>query len=70
MSERAAGLTPEQLLEADAAHLIHPLHNRSAHEQLGPILLKSGKGAVLTDASASWTPPWRSSPSKGIRRPL
>ena len=41
MTERAATLA------RDHAHLIHPLHNRSAHEN-GHVWIK-GEGAILTD---------------------
>ncbi|MDR7449891.1 MAG: aspartate aminotransferase family protein [Armatimonadota bacterium] len=36
------------LLEADQAHLIHPLHHPQEHE--APLLLTEGSGAVLRDA--------------------
>ena len=49
MDEPKAGLTPEQLARDDAAHLIHPLHSPVAHEQFGPVILRSGRGAVVTD---------------------
>ena len=42
-------LTSSELRAQDAAHLFHPLHSPASHEFLGPIVLHSGKGAVLTD---------------------
>ncbi|MBT4866031.1 MAG: aspartate aminotransferase family protein, partial [Planctomycetaceae bacterium] len=38
-----------ELLARDLSHLIHPLHNRQAHEQNSHIWVK-GEGAVMTDA--------------------
>src|SRR5512146_1788324 len=51
MAEPTVGPSPEQLARDDAAHLIHPLHNAAAHEQLGPVILRSGQGAILTDVA-------------------
>ncbi|CAN7336392.1 Putrescine--pyruvate aminotransferase [compost metagenome] len=36
---------------ADRAHLIHPVSSWRAHEQRGPTVLSSGRGAWLTDAT-------------------
>src|SRR4029453_18558343 len=36
---------------ADRAHLIHPVSPWRAHEQRGPTVLSSGRGAWLTDAN-------------------
>lgn len=45
METRAA---PAALIEADQAHLIHPLHTAADHQT--PIVLVAGDGAVLRDA--------------------
>lgn len=39
------------LVELDRAHLIHPVASYRGHEQLGVRVLKSAKGARVTDAS-------------------
>ncbi|TPI81997.1 aspartate aminotransferase family protein [Mesorhizobium sp. B2-8-9] len=39
------------LLELDRAHLIHPVTSYRGHEALGVRVLKSAKGATVTDAS-------------------
>lgn len=39
------------LIELDRAHLIHPVSSYRGHEQLGVRVLKSAKGATVTDAS-------------------
>lgn len=41
--------TKNEFLSRDLRHLIHPLHNRAAHESGGHVWVK-GDGAVLTDA--------------------
>jgi len=41
--------TQAELLQRDLGHLIHPLHNRAAHESGGHVWVK-GDGAILTDA--------------------
>ena len=41
--------TEAELLQRDLGHLIHPLHNRAAHESGGHVWVK-GDGAILTDA--------------------
>jgi adenosylmethionine-8-amino-7-oxononanoate aminotransferase len=40
----------EELIALDEAHLIHPQHNPSAHAAAGPVVLVSGRGAMLQDA--------------------
>ncbi|MGH2404583.1 MAG: aspartate aminotransferase family protein [bacterium] len=45
MDTRAA---PAALIDADQAHLIHPLHSAADHQ--APIVLVAGQGAVLRDA--------------------
>jgi adenosylmethionine-8-amino-7-oxononanoate aminotransferase len=37
------------LAALDRSHLIHPVASFREHEELGPIILKSGQGAYLTD---------------------
>lgn len=49
MPEPMAESASSDLVRDDAAHLIHPLHSPLAHEQLGPIILRSGHGATVTD---------------------
>ncbi|RRI02044.1 aspartate aminotransferase family protein [Mesorhizobium tamadayense] len=39
------------LIELDRAHLIHPVSSYRGHEALGARVLKSAKGATVTDAS-------------------
>jgi hypothetical protein len=39
------------LIELDRAHLIHPVSAYRSHEATGVRVLKSGKGATLTDVS-------------------
>ena len=39
------------LIELDRAHLIHPVSSYRGHEALGVRVLKSAKGATVTDAS-------------------
>jgi putrescine---pyruvate transaminase len=39
------------LIELDRAHLIHPVTSYRGHEALGVRVLKSAKGAIVTDAS-------------------
>ncbi|ASV87814.1 aminotransferase class-III family protein (plasmid) [Ochrobactrum quorumnocens] len=39
------------LIELDRAHLVHPVSSFRSHEAAGVRVLKSGKGATLTDAS-------------------
>ena len=39
------------LIELDRAHLIHPVSSYRGHEALGVRVLKSAKGATLTDVS-------------------
>jgi len=39
----------EELIALDQAHVIHPLHNPSAHAAAGPLVLVSGQGATVTD---------------------
>jgi putrescine aminotransferase len=39
------------LIELDRAHLIHPVSSYRSHEVSGVRVLKSAKGATLTDAS-------------------
>ncbi len=39
------------LIELDRAHLIHPVASYRGHEKLGVRVLKSAKGATVTDAS-------------------
>ncbi|TIP31439.1 MAG: aspartate aminotransferase family protein, partial [Mesorhizobium sp.] len=39
------------LIELDRAHLIHPVASYRGHEALGVRVLKSAKGATVTDAS-------------------
>lgn len=39
------------LIELDRAHLIHPVSSYRSHEATGVRVLKSGKGATVTDAS-------------------
>ena len=39
------------LVELDRAHLVHPVASYRGHEQAGVRVLRSGKGATVTDAS-------------------
>ncbi|MBV2144932.1 aspartate aminotransferase family protein [Falsochrobactrum sp. TDYN1] len=39
------------LIELDRAHLVHPVSSYRSHEAAGVRVLKSGKGATVTDAS-------------------
>ncbi|UXN58520.1 aspartate aminotransferase family protein [Phyllobacterium zundukense] len=39
------------LIEFDRAHLVHPVSSYRSHEAAGVRILKSGKGATVTDAS-------------------
>ena len=39
------------LIELDRAHLVHPVSSYRSHEALGVRVLKSAKGATLTDAA-------------------
>jgi putrescine aminotransferase len=39
------------LIELDRAHLVHPVSSYRSHEAAGVRILKSGKGATVTDAS-------------------
>lgn len=39
------------LIELDRAHLVHPVSSFRSHEAAGVRVLKSGKGAIVTDAS-------------------
>ncbi|MBO9135115.1 aspartate aminotransferase family protein [Rhizobium sp. B230/85] len=39
------------LIELDRAHLVHPVASYRTHEKIGVRVLKSGKGATVTDAS-------------------
>lgn len=39
------------LIELDRAHLVHPVSSYRSHEVAGVRILKSGKGATVTDAS-------------------
>jgi putrescine aminotransferase len=41
----------DELVRADRDHLIHPLHNVSAHDALGPLVLVAGKGACVYDSA-------------------
>lgn len=43
-------VSTEELIALDQAHVIHPLHNPSAHAAAGPIVLVSGQGAVVRDS--------------------
>ncbi|TMV76682.1 aspartate aminotransferase family protein, partial [Thioclava sp. BHET1] len=38
------------LVELDRQHLVHPVSSFRGHEQRGVRLLKSAKGAIVTDA--------------------
>src|SRR5512142_838224 len=40
----------DELVQADRAHLIHPLHSVAAHDSLGPLVLVRGSGALVYDA--------------------
>jgi putrescine aminotransferase len=42
-------VSAEELVALDQAHVIHPLHNVSAHAASGPVILVSGQGAVVRD---------------------
>src|SRR5579883_934777 len=42
-------ISVDELIALDQAHLIHPLHNASAHLASGPLVLVSGQGAVVRD---------------------
>lgn len=42
-------VSKSELLQADLAHLIHPLHNRKLHEASGHVWVR-GAGAILVDA--------------------
>lgn len=50
MAESSVGKPTRELVEDDAAHLIHPLHNPALHEQMGPIVLESGHDSTVVDA--------------------
>jgi adenosylmethionine-8-amino-7-oxononanoate aminotransferase len=39
------------LIELDRAHLVHPVASYRSHEKVGVRVIKSGKGATVTDAS-------------------
>jgi adenosylmethionine-8-amino-7-oxononanoate aminotransferase len=39
------------LIELDRAHLVHPVASYRTHEKVGVRVIKSGKGATVTDAS-------------------
>jgi adenosylmethionine-8-amino-7-oxononanoate aminotransferase len=39
------------LIEMDRAHLIHPVSSYRGHERVGARILKSAKGARVTDSS-------------------
>ena len=39
------------LIELDRAHLVHPVASYRGHERVGVRVLKSAKGATVTDAS-------------------
>ena len=43
----------DELVQADRAHLIHPLHSVTAHDALGPILLVEGRGACVYDSAGN-----------------
>jgi adenosylmethionine-8-amino-7-oxononanoate aminotransferase len=42
-------LSVEELIAQDQAHLIHPLHNPSAHAGAGPVVLVAGQGVYVRD---------------------
>ena len=44
-------MSSNSLIELDRAHLIHPVSSYRGHEALGVRVLKSAKGAIVTDAS-------------------
>ena len=39
------------LVQSDASHLIHPLHQPATHHQSGPIILDRGEGALMWDVN-------------------
>ncbi len=41
-------LQTEALAAADVAHMVHPITRQRAHSQSGPIIVVSGRGAILT----------------------
>jgi len=43
-------LAPDALAALDRAHLVHPVSAWRQHEERGPLVLASGRGAWLTDA--------------------
>lgn len=45
----SARLSPDALAALDRAHLIHPVSAWRQHEERGPLVLASGRGAWLTD---------------------
>lgn len=40
-----------ELVQRDASHLIHPLHQPGVHQQYGPIILDRGEGALMWDVN-------------------
>ncbi|NUA28473.1 aspartate aminotransferase family protein [Cupriavidus basilensis] len=46
-------MQPDQLIALDRAHLIHPVSPWRTHEERGPTILSSGRGAYLTDANGN-----------------
>ncbi|MGJ5206279.1 aspartate aminotransferase family protein [Bradyrhizobium sp. HKCCYLR20261] len=44
-------MLPNSLVELDRAHLIHPVASYRGHEQAGVRVLKTGRGATVTDAA-------------------
>ena len=41
----------DELVQADRAHLIHPLHSVATHDSLGPLVLVRGSGALVYDSA-------------------
>ena len=48
-------MMPDELVKADRAHLIHPLHSVSAHDSLGPLVLVRGRARSSTTRRAAST---------------
>ena len=44
-------MIPNSLVELDRAHLLHPSASPRLHERQGVTILRSGRGAYLTDLS-------------------
>ena len=41
----------DELVQADRAHLIHPLHSVATHDSLGPLVLVRGQGVLVYDSA-------------------